>query len=93
METSSIDLATVPVPAPGLVIRPAGSESLVHDPVSGQIHVLNGTAARILQRCDGTASLEQIVDELVAAAGVDRLRVERDVASIYGTFQARGLVS
>jgi coenzyme PQQ synthesis protein D (PqqD) len=87
------DLSVEPVAAPGLVIRAAGNESLVHDPATGQVHVLNGTAVRILQRCTGAVSLAQIVDELVTAGGADRARVAQDVVSICGAFKARGLLS
>lgn len=88
-----LDLCAEPIAAPGLVIRAAGNESLVHDPATGQVHVLNATAARILQRCTGTVSLAQIVDELVTACGADRARVTRDVVSISSAFKALGLLS
>ena len=87
------DLAAIPLAAPGLIVRTAGDESLVHDPANGQVHVLNATAAWILQRCDGSASLAEIVDALALHSGVARERIARDVAAICATFRTRGLLS
>jgi hypothetical protein len=86
------DLAARPVASPGLFVRAAGYESLVHDPATGRVHVLNATAAQILHRCDGTASLAEIVDELLAGSTVARERIAGDVAAICDAFHAKGLL-
>jgi len=43
---------------------------------------LNGISVDILQRCDGSASLARIVDELAAKYQADRAIVERDVRAL-----------
>jgi GNAT superfamily N-acetyltransferase len=86
------DLHATPLAAPGLDIRPAGGEVLVHDAATGQIHVLNATAGRVLARCDGATTLAQIVAELVAATGVDANRAARDVIAVCADFRGKGII-
>jgi coenzyme PQQ synthesis protein D (PqqD) len=86
-------LAAMPSVARNLDVRAAGNESLVHDPATGKVHVLNGVAARILGRCDGTTPLSRIVDEVAAATGADRDRVAGDVLQIYADFRDKGLLT
>ena len=91
MSEAVLPAGAAPRARPDLDVRAAGGETLVHDPVNGKVHVLNASAARILQRCDGTTTLATIVDEIVAATGAPRERVERDLARIYADFTAKGL--
>lgn len=77
---------------PDLDVRPAGGESLVHDPASGKVHVLNAMAARILQRCDGATALSTIAEEIVASTGAPRERVEIDVTRVCEDFRSKGLL-
>lgn len=84
--------AALPRIRPEIVLRPAGAEALVHDPVSGRVHVLNALAARILGRLDGTTALAAIVDEIVAATGAPRERVRADVDLCYEGFIRNGLI-
>ena len=78
--------------ASGLEIRTAGGESLVHDPATGKVHVLNGTAARVLGMCDGTHTLASIVEHLVATTNVERDRAAADVTAVCDDFRANGLL-
>ena len=77
---------------PGLVIRETAGEVLVHDPASGKIHILNESGALVLRACDGTHSIEAIVDQLVAQTGAERARVTRDVVTACDAFRAQGLI-
>ncbi|HEY5341870.1 MAG TPA: PqqD family protein [Candidatus Aquilonibacter sp.] len=87
------ELEAMPKCVPGLEIRPAGGEQLVHDPVTGRIHVLNAMAGRVLTRCDGTTTLAQIVAEIVASTSAEAARVERDIVSVCADFREKGLIS
>ena len=49
-------------------------------------------AAEILKRCDGTATLTAIVDELAARFGADRARVETDVRALLADLAAKRMV-
>ena len=93
MERSDIQLGDVLCAAAGLEVRAAAGESLVHDPATGKVHVLNAMAARVLGMCDGTTALSSIVDDLVAATGVERDRAAGDVLAVCSDFRTKGLVS
>jgi hypothetical protein len=86
------ELSATPRAAAGLEIRAAGGEQLVHDPITGSVHVLNATAGRVLSQCDGLTTLAQMVDELVAATNVDAARAARDVISVCADFRRKGLI-
>lgn len=49
-------------------------------------------AAEILKRCDGTASIAAIVDDLAAQYSADRARVETDVCSLLADLAAKRMV-
>ena len=50
-------------------------------------------AVEILKRCDGKASLAQIVDDLVAAFSADRDQVVADVRSFLQDLADKGLLA
>lgn len=47
-----------------LIRRQAGSETLLYDPASDEIHVLNATALAVWELCDGQHSAAQIAERL-----------------------------
>jgi len=49
-------------------------------------------AVEILKRCDGTATLGSIVDELAAQFSADRSRVETDVRALLQELAAKRMV-
>jgi pyrroloquinoline quinone biosynthesis protein D len=49
-------------------------------------------AAEILKRCDGTATIAAIVDDLAARFAADRARVETDVRALLADLAAKRLV-
>lgn len=66
--------------------------SVAVDPVSGQAHALTPVATAIIERCDGTMSVEQIVDEIVEIFECDRSQAERDVVAFLSDLQERELI-
>lgn len=57
--------------------------------------VLNDSAAMIAKKCDGTRTLQQIVDELAVEANVaeaERTGLETDVALFVGELARKGLL-
>ena len=54
-----------------LEIRKVGDEWLVHDPNNDKLHVLNPTAGKILELCDGTRTAADIVTILRDEMGAD----------------------
>ncbi len=78
----------------GLVFRPVGEEWVVWDPEQDELHVLNLTSAMIWRLCDGTASVEAMVealaDTLPDAPGPAAIEVA--VRETVARFEALGLL-
>jgi len=58
--------------------RDLGDEYLIYDRPTDQVHVLNGTAREIYLLCDGTRTVEQVVEALVEKYGVDESTASGD---------------
>jgi hypothetical protein len=76
-----------------VVCTPAGVETLLYDPASDSVHVLNPTAQAAWELCDGQHTPEEIEAELrlrfSVASGWD---VAVDVASLLERLEAEGLL-
>jgi len=81
-----------PRAAEKLEIRVVGGESLVHDQTNGKVHVLNSTAAKILELCDGSRSSDDIARLISDETHADMQLVAGDVAAIIRQFENLGLV-
>ncbi len=69
-----------------------GGDVVVHDEVSKRVHSLNGTAHRVLQGCDGAATLGQLLDSMEEEYAVtDRDVLRQDVLSILGSLREEGV--
>ena len=76
----------------GLETSIAGDEMLVHDPGNGKVHVLNATAGKVLELCNGTRTVPEIAVGVANAFLVDTERVRPDVDSIITDFTNLGLL-
>ncbi len=73
---------------------------LKHDETRGEWLLLapervvkvDAIAVAILQRCDGIASFDAIVDDLAASFSADRARIEADVRALLDTLAAKRMV-
>jgi hypothetical protein len=83
-------MSAYPVRSTALRIQPAGRDVLVHDMERRKIHVLNETAALILQACDGSTTPAEIAKR-IAPQNVQE--AAQDVARILDEFRTLGLVS
>jgi pyrroloquinoline quinone biosynthesis protein D len=52
----------------------------------------NPIAVAILQRCDGIATIDAIVDDLAAAFTADRARIETDVRALLNELAGKRMV-
>jgi PqqD family protein of HPr-rel-A system len=86
------DTTMKPKQIPGLEISVAGDEMLVHDPSNGKVHVLNATAGKVLELCDGSRTVAEIAVAVANAFMVDTERVRPDVDSILEDFTKLGLL-
>ena len=53
---------------------------------------LDAIAVAILQRCDGAATIEAIVDDLAATYAADRARIDEDVRALLNGLAAKRMV-
>ena len=90
METT--DKLMKPKQIGGLELRTAGDELLVHDAGAGKVHVLNASAGKILQLCDGSRTVEEISVAVANAFLTDTERVRPDVDVSLAEFKTIGLL-
>ena len=76
-----------------VVCQSAGEETLLYDPLTDAVHVLNPTALAVWELCDGQHTLADIEAHLRAHFG-DTLGqdVAGDVEAVLDTFEQEGLV-
>ena len=85
---------------PGARVRLAPKARLQRDRISGKAFLLyperglelSDSAARIVAACVEEKTLTAIVDELTAASGEPRERIESEVLSFLGALADRGLL-
>lgn len=85
---------------PASRVRLAPKARLQPDRVSGKLFLLyperglelSDSAARIVALCDGERAVAAVVDELTAASGEPRERIESEVLSFLGALADRGLL-
>ncbi len=75
-----------------LLSREVDDELLLYDAKSGEVHVLNPTAAAIAELCDGNTTVSAIADEILSVLSADPAAVRADVARIIGELLEKDLV-
>ena len=68
-----------PVPHPQVAARIIDGEAVIVLPQSGQVNVLNEVGSRIWELIDGTRSVGEITEAIVAEYDVTAEQAERDV--------------
>lgn len=76
---------------PGALVSGRGSEPVLVD--DGRSLGLNETALAIWDLCDGSTTVDEMVDSVVELTGVDPGQVSRDVVGVIEEFRALGLVT
>lgn len=66
--------------------------SVAVDPTSGQAHALTPVATAIFERCDGTMTVGEIVDDVVDIFDCTRDQAARDVPAFLADLKARDLI-
>ena len=62
------------------------------DREGGKVHQLNTVASIVWDRCDGSSSIQAIVDRLVAEFDVEREAALKDVEALLQEFVGLGLL-
>ena len=66
--------------------------SVAVDPDSGQAHALTPVATAIFERCDGTTTVDQIVQDIVDIFECDGDQARGDVVAFIDELRERGLL-
>jgi PqqD family protein of HPr-rel-A system len=82
----SMDLRP-PTRSPDVALQRVGQEAILHDRRNGRAHVINESAARIWDLCDGRASLDEIAVALAASYNIEASVVRADVGQIVAKFR------
>jgi pyrroloquinoline quinone biosynthesis protein D len=77
---------------PDVTLERLGAEAILHDRESGRVHVVNGSAARVWELCDGSRGATAVARDLAAAYGLEPADVAGDVAALEARFRALGLL-
>jgi pyrroloquinoline quinone biosynthesis protein D len=65
-----------------IVLQDVGGEAILIDPRTDEAHVLNGSAARLWQLCDGERTLDQLAAEFGAIYDLSAADVADDVREV-----------
>jgi hypothetical protein len=77
----------LPIPNAEVSLQRVGNEAILHDRRNGQAHVINQSAARIWELCDGHKTLDEIVSAFAAAYDMPAPAVRDDVVYILAKFR------
>lgn len=87
-------LKRYPVAKADLEVEELEDEILVYDPGNQKTYNFNGTGAFVWSLCDGSHSLEEMVEGIhEAAPGTDRETIEQDVADFVRELEEDGLIT
>jgi hypothetical protein len=79
--------ADIPIRSADTMLQRVGLEAILYDQRHGRAHVINNSAARIWELCDGQANVEQIAGSFGAAYSMPASEVYDDVLAILATFR------
>ena len=72
--------------------RVIGGEAVVITPGDSHVHELDPVATFVWERCDGSRSGADLVEQVVESFEVERERATRDVDALLQVFLEKGLV-
>jgi hypothetical protein len=81
------------IPAPNVLLTRAGDEGVLVDEGRGSVHVVNATAARVWELCDGGTTFEGLIDAMTIEYRVSASEIRPDLESVLETFCDLQLVS
>jgi hypothetical protein len=90
--TTTTSLSSRPRRRTDLQLRVSGDETVLLDPSSDAVHVLNETALALWELCDGETSVEEMVEAAVGLFDAQQGRLEQDVLDALDAMTVRGLL-
>jgi PqqD family protein of HPr-rel-A system len=82
-----------PVRSSAVTLERVGQEAILHDRERGRVHVVNGSAARLWELCDGRATVDEIIAAFAASYGAGPDAVRADVEAAVANFRELGVVT
>ncbi|GIU91959.1 MAG: hypothetical protein KatS3mg011_0865 [Acidimicrobiia bacterium] len=79
-------------PRPHILEEEVDDDLVLYDPSRESVTVLNTTAADIWRLCDGSLTLDEVVERLAAAYGTSAEQIRGDVARTVGRLVEEGLL-
>lgn len=76
----------------GLLTASLEGQEVVFDPMTLKIHLLNWTAALVLEYCDGITRTDQVVSVVVEELGASAAVVRREIEACLRAFDQEGLL-
>ena len=81
------------IPDPQATLEQAGSQAVLYDRRSGKAHVLNASAARLWELCDGESTIDEVVARFAAGYDLPGEAVRPDVEKLVASFRELGVLS
>lgn len=79
--------------APGIEERTAGSDLVLYDANGGRLHVLNLTAAAVWRLCDGSKTVDDILQQVGVEFAFNSADQPRsDIQGLLGNLREQGLI-
>lgn len=86
-------IATIkPRQAEGVMLTDADEESILYDPIQGNVHILNETGASIWELCDGRRTIEEIAKIIEIDFEAEDESVLADVKEFVEELEKQGLL-
>ncbi len=76
-----LKLDLYPVPHPQVAGRVIDGEAVVILSESNLVNVFNPVGSRVWELCDGSRTVDEVIDRIVAEYDVDRARAQEDVVA------------
>ena len=82
----------LPTRRANVTLQRVGREAILHDRASGRAHVINSSAARLWELCDGRTTVEDITTAFAASYALPASEVRADVETLLSTFRELGVL-
>jgi Coenzyme PQQ synthesis protein D (PqqD) len=81
------------VRADDVLLTRAGDQGVLVDETSGNVHVVNDTAARIWELCEGSPTVEDLLEAMTGEYAVSDEELRADLEVVLRTFSDLELVT
>ena len=78
---------------PQVTLEHVGDQAVLYDRRNGQAHVLNASAARLWELCDGESTIDEVAERFAAGYEMPAESVRADVESVVASFRDLGVLS